>query len=237
MISSEKNRRIVNAGSKSEMNSFMQNSKINSQMTIKLLVPDLKFLIADQHFINDLYNCFLNDLLMYVPMQLPPIESEANLDTEYFLANSHINLHAPFDTDLEDDKNFHMCRSAILKCESSSDQEEECCESDNDVSSGKYRKINTKKNSPKQIQKNKKHKNLLCFIFKIDQCHLKALVVHADKKDGLTNYGEFDVKANYFQMCLITSEHFKKEDLIKKQFCLFLRILLKLAKLVNRLCN
>ena len=75
MISSEKNRRIVNAGSKSEMNSFMQNSKINSQMTIKLLVPDLKFLIADQHFINDLYNCFLNDLLMYVPMQLPPIES------------------------------------------------------------------------------------------------------------------------------------------------------------------
>nr|AWV66721.1 autophagy-related protein 2 [Brachionus calyciflorus] len=239
MISSEKNRRIVNAGSKSEMNSFMQNSKANSEMTIKLLVPDLKFLIADQHFLNDLYNCFLNDLLMYVPMQLPPIESglyvfnseeknftspsltcliEANLDTEYFLANSHINLHAPFDTDLEDDKNFHMCKSAILKCESSSDQEEECCESDNDVSSGKYRKINTKKNSPKQVQKNKKHKNLLCFIFKIDQCHLKALVVHADKKDGLTNYGEFDIKANNFQMCLTTSEHFKKEDLIEKQF-------------------
>ena len=70
---------------------------------------------------------------MYVPMQLPPIESglyvfnseqknftspsltcliEANLDTEYFLANSNINLHAPFDADLEDDKNFHMCKLA-----------------------------------------------------------------------------------------------------------------------------
>lgn len=75
LISSEKNRRIVNAGNKAEMTTFIQESKVNSQMTIKINVPQLKCLIGDQKFLNDIYNCFLNDLIMWLPSKLPPIES------------------------------------------------------------------------------------------------------------------------------------------------------------------
>lgn len=39
LISSEKNRRIVNAGNKTEMNTFIAESKANSQMVIKLFCP------------------------------------------------------------------------------------------------------------------------------------------------------------------------------------------------------
>ena len=79
LISSEKNRRIVNAGNKSEMSTFIQQSRVNSQTVIKIQLPQLKLLIADQKFLNDIYNCFLNDLIMWVPSQLPPIESSLNL--------------------------------------------------------------------------------------------------------------------------------------------------------------
>lgn len=166
LISSEKNRRIVNAGNKSEMSTFMSESRSNSQITIKLNLPEIKFLIADQKFLNDVYNCFLNDLIMWVPIQLPPIESslhiydpvtntfiapslgyliDSNLDTEFFFANAHINLQNDFGNGNEqeenDDKQFHMCKSAILKPggnEDSNSDAEECCESDTDVSKRKY---------------------------------------------------------------------------------------------------
>ena len=75
LISSEKNRRIVNAGNKSEMNTFIHQSRLNSQTVIKIQLPQLRLLIADQKFLNDIYNCFLNDLIMWVPSKLPPIES------------------------------------------------------------------------------------------------------------------------------------------------------------------
>lgn len=75
LISSEKNRRIVNAGNKSEMNAFVAESKANSQMVIRLHVPQIKCLLSDQRFLNDIYNCFLNDLIMWLPTRLPPIES------------------------------------------------------------------------------------------------------------------------------------------------------------------
>lgn len=75
LISSEKNRRIVNAGNKSEMNAFVNESRANSQMTIRVHIPQIKCLLSDQRFLNDLYNCFLNDLIMWVPTKLPPIES------------------------------------------------------------------------------------------------------------------------------------------------------------------
>ena len=68
LISSEKNRRIVNAGNKNEMNTFIQQSKINSQTVIKIQLPQLKFLIADQNFLNDIYNCFQNDFTGWVPI-------------------------------------------------------------------------------------------------------------------------------------------------------------------------
>ena len=69
LISSEKNRRIVNAGNKSEMNTFIQQSRVNSQTVVKIQLPQLKLLIADQKFLNDIYNCILNDLIMWVPSQ------------------------------------------------------------------------------------------------------------------------------------------------------------------------
>ncbi len=75
LISSEKNRRIVNAGNKTEMQSFIQQSRSRSQTTIKFTLPQLKFLIADQKFLNDIYNCILNDLIMWVPSPVAPIET------------------------------------------------------------------------------------------------------------------------------------------------------------------
>lgn len=79
LISSEKNRRIVNAGNKQEMQAFIQQSKQNSQSVIQLNLPNLKLLVADQKFLNDIYNCFLNDLIMWLPSPVPPIESALNL--------------------------------------------------------------------------------------------------------------------------------------------------------------
>jgi len=79
LISSEKNRRIVNAGNKQEMQEFVQQSKQNSQIVINLALPCLKLLIADQKFLNDIYNCFLNDLIMWLPSPVPPIASALNL--------------------------------------------------------------------------------------------------------------------------------------------------------------
>lgn len=75
LISSEKNRRIVNAGNKTEMNTFVQESKAKARMTIRIHIPQIKCLISDQRFLNDIYNCFLNDLIMWLPSKLPPIES------------------------------------------------------------------------------------------------------------------------------------------------------------------
>jgi hypothetical protein len=44
-------------------------------MTIRVHIPQIKCLINDQRFLNDIYNCFLNDLIMWLPSKLPPIES------------------------------------------------------------------------------------------------------------------------------------------------------------------
>ncbi|RNA41301.1 autophagy-related protein -like, partial [Brachionus plicatilis] len=113
VISSEKNRRIVNAGTKAEMDAFANHSMQNSHVTISLDIARVKLLVTDQYFLNDIYNCVLNDLLMFVPSVLAPIESsmyqfdsankcfvapslsqliEADMDTDFFASNS-INLH------------------------------------------------------------------------------------------------------------------------------------------------
>jgi hypothetical protein len=144
LISSEKNRRIVNAGNKSEMQSFINQSKARSETTITLVVPQLKFLIADQKFLNDIYNCILNDLIMWVPSPVPPIESVmTSLINDAYMSSggsSYIpglnylvdynNYENDFiatrvceedEEEVEGNSNkhsqqqFHMCRSAILK--------------------------------------------------------------------------------------------------------------------------
>jgi hypothetical protein len=69
----------VNAGNKQEMQAFIQQSKKNSQTVVQLSLPNLKLLVADQKFLNDIYNCFLNDLIMWLPSPVPPIESALNL--------------------------------------------------------------------------------------------------------------------------------------------------------------
>lgn len=62
-----------------EMQAFMKQTKQNSQTVIQLSIPNLKLLVADQKFLNDIYNCFLNDLIMWLPSPVPPIESALNL--------------------------------------------------------------------------------------------------------------------------------------------------------------
>nr|AWV66695.1 autophagy-related protein 2 [Brachionus koreanus] len=224
VISSEKNRRIVNAGTKSEMNAFMHHSQQNSHITINMHIPDLKFLISDQYFLNDIYNCFLNDLLMYVPSVLPPLESsmyefdavnqcfiapslakliEADMDSHFFMSNA-INLQANFDSDIDmDERNFHMCKSAILKSNSDNDEKEEC-DSDN-ANTQSSRKFTKRSFSAK------KPKNLVCVCINIDNCHLKCMVLGEKLAAGI-KYGEFDVQAFNFQMCLTSSESLKGDE-------------------------
>ena len=223
VISSEKNRRIVNAGTKAEMNAFMNQSRLNSQITINVNIGELKFLLSDQYFLNDIYNCFINDLLMFVPSKLPPLESGLydfdpvnkcftaptlsqliHTDSDFFITSS-INLHANFDTDIEmdDHQYFHMCKSAIFKNDDQLSNEDDT-------------------NHPEQKYLNKKlkrPKNLLCVCIKIDNSHLKCMVVSDKTNDGI-RHGEFDVRAVNFNMCLTNSESFKDNELeqpIEKQ--------------------
>ena len=205
LISSEKNRRIVNAGNKQEMQSFMQQSKQNSHTVIRLSLPVLKFLIADQKFLNDIYNCFLNDLIMWMPSPVPPIESALNLffdtngmnylidynfDTEFIA--TRMNLAAgglaggseeePFEGD---DKQFHMCRSAILKPAENENSEAEGCESDDDTCKRKHRRRRSQGERRKQKLGDhgskgdkKQFKNTLSIILNVEQAHLKAFVLN-----------------------------------------------------------
>ena len=263
LISSEKNRRIVNAGNKNEMNTFIQQSKINSQTVIKIQLPQLKFLIADQKFLNDIYNCFLNDLIMWVPSQLPPIESSLNLydpsaAAAGFMVPPSLNylIESNFDTDFllnlnqnkserggegaqekdTDGKQFHMCKSAILKSPHSNSESENSdnCESDDDKSKRKYQQkydsFNTKSKKQQQSEKKKPNKNTLCVVVNIEAAHLKAFVLNNLKPtdaDSTTvggdtfsrgmadanplKYGEFDIKTNNFNLCIAISEHLKNE--------------------------
>ena len=214
LISSEKNRRIVNAGNKQEMQSFMQQSKQNSHTVIRMSLPVLKFLIADQKFLNDIYNCFLNDLIMWVPSPVPPIESALNLffdsndmnylidynfDTEFIA--TRMNLAAsglaggggeeePFDGE---DKQFHMCRSAILKPTENENSEAEGCESDDDTSKRKHRRKQSQRQRRKQKLVDdsrkgdkKQFKNTLSIILNVEQAQLKAFVLNNSSNASTT---------------------------------------------------
>ena len=221
LISSEKNRRIVNAGNRSEMLTFISQSKQNSQTTLTLKLPVLKVLIADQKFLNDLYNCFLNDLLMWMPSPVPPLESafvlgeatnkisyliDYNLDHE--LIRTRVNLSGSEENKDSDGRQFHMCRSAILKAPSDSETNaSDNCESDDDSSKRKYQKRTSSKSKTTKVTKKSKKKNSISVVLSVDTAQLKANVTQTGNK-----YGEFDIKTDNFQMCIAISESLKYEE-------------------------
>ena len=92
LISSEKNRRIVNAGNKAEMAQFERDSTQHAAVRVRLRLPALKCLIADQRFLNDIYNCVLNDLLMWQPCVAPPIQSPSTSSS--MVGQSHLSAAA-----------------------------------------------------------------------------------------------------------------------------------------------
>lgn len=273
LISSEKNRRIVNAGNRNEMNEFTSESKKNSETIIRLQIPQIKCLLVDQKFLNDLYNCLLNDLIMWVPTRIPPIEStlhvydaqtglfiapnlahiiESNLELDFFLNNPNINMASIY-SDLNSDeaghgggddfaaaaddddelcyyddtsvngKQFHMCKSAILKSPLDAQHVQDCadgadsvsgqcgaedyCESDDDKYKRKYmdkfNKMKQKLNKPsRSSRKSTSPANTICVHINIEKAHLKAIVTSATTN----RYGEFDLRTNNFQFCIATSE-------------------------------
>ena len=127
-----------------------------------------------------------------------------------------------------------MCRSAILKSPRSNSESENSdnCESDDDKSKRKYQqKLNSKNQKQTKNSKDKKkpHKNTLCIIINIETTHLKAFVLNnltsettstastsplTAAAEGGTNplkYGEFDIKANNFNLCIAISENLKND--------------------------
>lgn len=199
---------------------------------------------------------------MWVPSQLPPIESSLNLydpsaaaagfmvppslnyliDSNFdadFLLNLNQNKSGKSDENIlekdNDGKQFHMCKSAILKSPNSNSESENSdnCESDDDKSKRKYQQkydsFNTKTQKQQQQQQKKLNKNTLCVIVNIETAHLKAFVLNNltssdaavgagvsndDLPKGMTDplkYGEFDIKTNNFNLCIAISEHLKHE--------------------------
>jgi hypothetical protein len=257
LISSEKNRRIVNAANKQEMNEFMQETIQNSQLIVKISLPQLKCLINDQKFLNDIYNCFLNDLIMWEPCKLPPIESLAQIngsrlfsftDSVYPLLNHNLMTSSTHPSSLpplfghlnneNDDKKFFMCKSAILKSPTSKTDTEansttdNCSDSDNNNEDDKRHKSDDDKLKRKLRKKNfsgsgnhyghnsqpkshlkkikKKIQNKLCLVLSIDQTHLKSMVIiETNTIQNHIKFGEFDIKAQNFQICIATQENFK----------------------------
>nr|AWV66646.1 autophagy-related protein 2 [Brachionus rotundiformis] len=199
VISSEKNRRIVNAGTRAEMTAFAHHSALSSQVAIHVHIPNVKLLIWDQYFLNDVYNCLLNDLLMYVPSKLAPLESAmyefdaanecfvapslaqliaADMDSDFFASNS-INLHAAaFEPD-SDEPYFSMCNAH------------------SELSGGSGGRAQATS------------KNVLSVVVKLDECHVKCVVVGEKMPDGI-KHGQFDLRASSFEMCIANSSHEQK---------------------------
>ena len=107
-ISGKDNHRIINPANKYEMNRFIKHTKLNSEILINLKLPKINLLICNFDFLNDLYNCFLNDLLMWEPLA-PKVLS--NL----------IHINTPFEKKYD---RFELCKSAILKNDDEDDDEQ-----------------------------------------------------------------------------------------------------------------
>lgn len=262
------------------MQAFIQQSKKNSQTVIQLSLPCLKLLVADQKFLNDIYNCFLNDLIMWLPSPVPPIESALNLfydaqNNPTIFASSgpsgstvtspiqvapNLNYLIDYNFDMDfiatrmnlannnfissddellgdrDDKQFHMCRSAIIPNkgdQSNSNSSDSEGESSGQKSENRSRKAWQRRH--KQTQNRFSHKmnqlkskinefkNTLSVVVDVEKAHLKAFVLNrtefplatpvdsADSKDNGLKYGEFDIKADNFHMCIAISETIKND--------------------------
>lgn len=245
----------MNAANKQEMHTFIQQSLRESQMIVKINLPVLKCLISDQKFLNDIYNCFLNDLIMWEPSRLPPIESLAAINGASLFSTNPASLSPPShimtesnilqEADLNTDKKFYMCRSAIYKSPNNQELNVNSqggsmatdigTDTDTDHKSDDdklKRKLRDKKSNlfgkygaGGTVGKTKirqKIQNKLCLVINIDNTHLKSFVLVDGQNQANIKYGEFDIKANNFRICIVSAESFKSSSSpVKKSKVLF----------------
>jgi hypothetical protein len=118
-VSSEKNHRIINAAAKHEMNKYISETKHNSEIIIDLHIPEIKLLISDFEFLNDLYNCLVNDMLMWEPV-MPRIVKTDQFHQQQYKIN-YYNKQA----NKTDNDNFQLCKSSLMKNLNEEDDEYE----------------------------------------------------------------------------------------------------------------
>ena len=134
-----------------------------------------------------------------------------------------------FDDSKQQQHQFHMCRSAILKPSLSSKSDSEnsdYCESDDDQSKRKYQHqyddFSTHRSFNKSAQQQQKSQNFkstkqstkhtLSVVLAVEAAHLKAFVLNTEKQQTTLKYGEFDIKATNYQMCIAISESLKADN-------------------------
>ena len=150
-----------------------------------------------------------------------------NYENEFIATRMHGT--GEFDDSKQQQHQFHMCRSAILKPSLSSKSDSEnsdYCESDDDQSKRKYQHqyddFSTHRSFNKSAQQQQKSQNFkstkqntkhtLSVVLAVEAAHLKAFVLNTEKQQTTLKYGEFDIKATNYQMCIAISESLKADN-------------------------
>lgn len=177
-ISGKQNHQIKNPADRDEMNDFMLNAQDLSELVINLNIPNLKFLISDCEFLNDIYNRLVNDILMWEPTPLP---------------NDHLCINPIDDNSLyfstTNNNKFEMCKSFMIKKLDDLDESE--------IASTAATTARRASNTNRESILNK-----VCFKMNVKQGQLKAFVDHSDGR----SYGEFDLICGNFNLCVISGE-------------------------------
>lgn len=193
-ISGKDNHRIINPANKYEMNKFIAHTKINSEVLINLKIPKINILLCDYDFLNDLYNCFLNDLLMWEPLA-PKV------------LNNLIHINTPFEnleSNSKKTEKFELCKSAILKTDDYDDEDD-----------GAFSTLIQESESQHSGSLNKcsnyqPHK--LCFILNAKSAKLKVYFYHPlnntqQQQAKTLNSGEFDLNLSSFKLCVLSGHN------------------------------
>jgi hypothetical protein len=90
------------------MNKYINDTKHNSETIIDLYVPVIRLLISDSVFLNDLYNCLINDILMWEPVMPRIVKADQFQQQQhkfnYFRRNS-----------ANENENFQLCKSSMAR--------------------------------------------------------------------------------------------------------------------------